>query len=290
MSKKQSQIPGREHEIERLLMETFRDDPPAGLEERLETPWQAFKDKAEQPFGPAQPAFWRLVTKGALAAAAVGMVVWGILMQAGGSSNVLAKNLSLIKTTVMVKDRVNLAPSLYCRIELSQDLDREQEYLVQWLPPNLQRVDTWDREGELIRTVWVRDQVITVAERGRENIYSVDTVGKIDDPYLPAILRMIRPEELGDLLYGEWEETGRELREGCVWSTYRIASLEERRTAFDMTVDLCDYRPVEIRRDLDTATAPQGTGQISLHFHFDWDHAVPMEHMIPEKKTAPREV
>ena len=52
MSKKQSQIPGREHEIERLLMETFQDDPPAGLEERLETPWQAFKDKAEQPFGP----------------------------------------------------------------------------------------------------------------------------------------------------------------------------------------------------------------------------------------------
>jgi hypothetical protein len=305
MSKKKSQFRGPDQEIDRLLMETLQEEMPAGLEERLDSHWEAFQNQAAAEGKPNLdaarnkkenvlrwflPVSRRLLPKAALAAAAVGMVIWGISLQAEGSSNVLAKNLNLIKTTVLVKDQVSLSQSLTCRVELSTEQNRNRVYLVRWLPPNLQRVDMWDREGNRIRTVWVSGQDITVADRRVENIYSVEEIGQIDDPYLPAILRLNQPQELADCLYGEWEEKERELREGCVWSTYRIASLEESRATFDMTVDLCDYRPVEIRRDLGSAKTPQAGGRTTLYFRFDWDTSIPMEHMVPEKKTAPREV
>jgi hypothetical protein len=306
MNKKNHQARGRDQEIDRLLRETLRDDPPAGLEQRLERHWEAFQDRASREAvrvrrsakgGHEDPLRWfllaskRLLPKGALAAAAVGMVVWGILMQAGGSSHVLANNLSLIKTTVLVKDQVSLAPALSCRVEVSDGSGGGRlAYLVQWLPPDLQRVDMWDRDGDPVRTVWVRDQIIIVADRGTERVYSVGDLGQIDDPYLPAILELIQPQELANRLYGEWEESRRELRENCIWSTFQIASLDEHRDTFDLTVDLCDYRPVEIRRVLDASALSQEGGRVTLHFRLTWDTEIPKERMIPEKQTIPWEV
>jgi hypothetical protein len=193
----------------------------------------------------------------------------------------LTKNISLLRTAVLVKDQVTLSESMTCRIELIREGERNTKFIIKWLPPDRTRIDLHDTQGKAIRTIWTIQGHCTVFDHATGEVTSAFDPELVVGPYLSAVADYIHPARLAERLYGEWLEKRREARGECEQRTYRLSPPGKAEEAVEMTVDLCEWLPVAVSRAV--PYDPPETGRAStLALQFDWNSPVSPEEMIPD--------
>ncbi len=282
---------GRKEGVDRLLRETLRDDLPVEVERRMKARSDRCRKEIEdehpeksasrtfRPNSIRLPVF-RWLPQSGLAAAGIFLIILGGLLQEGGSSHVLAKNISLIRTWVLVKDQVALSESMTCRIERIQEGEKKAGYVIKWLPPDHTRIDLIDARGKTVRTIWMIQGDFTVIDHATGEVASAVDLERVADPYLSAAAGFIHPARLAERLYEEWLETTREIRGDCEQRTYRLHPPGNAEEAVEMTVNMCDWLPVSV--SLAVPSDPSGAHRAAeLLLRFEWNTPVSPEEMLP---------
>ncbi len=286
---------GSKDALDRLLRETLRDDLPVEVKRRLKARFDRFqkqigdKQPEREPAGtprhkPIRIPALRWLPQSGLAAAGIFMIVWGGLLQEGGSSHILAKNISLLRTSVLVKDQVSFCESMICRIELIREGEKNAELIIKWLPPDQTRIDLLNAQGRMIRTAWMIQGDCTVIDYATGEVGSDVDLERVADAYISALAGFIHPARLAERLYDEWLEMRREVRGGCEHRTYRLIppgkAEEEMDMTVELTVDLCEWLPAAIFASI-PPDPPEEDRAATMNLRFEWNTPLSPEEMRP---------
>lgn len=267
--------------IDKLLKQTLKDDLPNEAEKRMRRQLYRFWEKTDQ----LEKAPWLsgLLPKTALAVASILMVIVGGYMQATGSRNSLAENLTLLGTSVMVTSQVNNSASMECLAQLPLENGELREYIIQWLSPGLTRVDVKEMDQKITRTMWLQEGEITISNHESQTVEIVRHMQEIPDPFIKPILELFSPNLLSEHLYGEWQFKLIRPHGECEWRTYAIV-LPEQKNQMEMTVDMCTYLPVEVENDIVDPTGRSSEGIIRIKVNFQWNTPISPQKMVPQSK------
>lgn len=282
-------------EIDDLLKQTLKDDLPPELESRMKKQLILFREKMErseqQRRKETNGILWRLfhgeglkwmrwmLKKQVLAPASIIMVVLGAVLQITGPSSVLAESISLLKTSVIVSDRVSHAESMECSMQIPGENEKDLNYSIQWLSPNLTRVQV--KNQNIIKTIWISEEQITIADHATNILRKVEKVGQIDDPEFQHALDLLSPHALVEQMEGKWRLKQYVQHGDCESGTFTVAIPEEK-TLLELTVDLCTFLPTNFKKFLADPKKESGEGKILMNVNFKWNTPIPPKLMLPK--------
>ncbi len=284
-------------EIDDLLKQTLKDGLPPELESRMKKQLKLFREKMEQPQqqrreetnGALRRLFhgegltwvkW-MFKKQVLAPASIIMVVLGAVLQITGPRSVLAESISLLKTSVIVSDRVSNAGSMECSMQVPAENEQHFKYSIQWLSPNLTRVQVKKQNQDIIKTMWISEEEITIADHATNILGKVENVNQIDDPEFKHALGLLSPLDLVERMDGKWRLKQYEQHGDCEWGIFTVAIPEEK-TLLELTVDLCTFLPTNFKKLLADAKKESGEGKILMNVNFKWNTSIPPQLMLPK--------
>jgi len=284
-------------EIDDLLKQTLKDDLPPELESRMKKQLILFREKMEQPQqqlreetnGALRRLFraeglkwikW-MFKKQFLAPASIIMVVLGTVMQISGPRSVLAESISLLKTSVIVSDRVSHAGSMECSMQVPAENGQHFKYSIQWLSPNLTRVQVKKQNQDIIKTMWISEEEITIVDHATNTLHNVEEFMQIDDPELQHTLGLLSPLDLVERMEGKWRLKQYEQHGDCEWGIFPVAIPEEK-TLLELTVDLCTFLPTNFKKLLADPKKESGKGKILMNVNFKWNTSIPPQLMLPK--------
>jgi len=285
------------YEIDDLLKQTLKDDLPPQLESRMKKQLELFRKKMEQPQrqrreetnGALRRLFqgeglkwikW-LFKKQVLAPASIIMVVLGAVLQITGPRSVLAESISLLKTSVIVSDRVSHAGSMDCSMQVPIENEKHFKYSIQWLSPNLTRVQLIKQNQDIIKTMWVSEEEITIADHATNRLRKVKKLEQIDDPEFQHALDLLSPHALVEQMEGKWRLKQYAQLGDCEWGIFTVAVPEEK-TFLELTVDLCTFLPTNFKKFLEDPKIESGEGKILINVDFKWNKSIPPQLMLPK--------
>jgi hypothetical protein len=284
-------------EIDDLLKQTLKDDLPPELESRMMKQLKLFPEKMEQSErqrrketnGSLVRIFrgeglrWMkwMFKKQVLAPASVIMVVWGGVLQVSGPRSVLAESISVLKTSVIVSDRVSHADSMECSMKVPAENAQHHEYSIQWLSPDLTRVQVKKPTQDIIKTMWISEEEITIAVHVTNTMRKVERVDQIDDPEFKHALGFLSPLDLVKRMDGKWQLKQYEQHGDCEWGTFTVAIPEEK-MLLELTVDLCTFLPTNFKIFLEDPKKESGDGKFLMNVNFKWNTSIPTQLMIPK--------
>ena len=284
-------------EIDDLLKQTLKDDLPPELESRMKKQLKLFREKMEQSDqqrreetnGALRRLFhgeglkWMqwMFKKQVLAPASIIMVVLGAVLQITGPSSILAESISLLKTSVIVSDRVSHAESMECSMQVLAENEQQLKYSIQWLSPNLTRVQLIKQNQDIIKTMWISEEEITIADHATNILRKVEKVEQIDDQEFQHALDLLSPLALVEQMAGKWRLKQYEQQGDCEWSTFTVAVPEEK-TFLELTVDLCTFLPTNFKKFLEDPKKESGEGKILMDVNFKWNTSILPQLMLPK--------
>jgi len=284
-------------EIDDLLKQTLKDDLPLELESRMKKQLTLFREKMEQPqqqrreetTGAMRRLFqgeglkWMkcVFKKQFLAPASIIMVVLGTVLQISGPRSVLAESISLLKTSVIVSDRVSHAGSMECSMQMPAENGQHLKYFIQWLSPNLTRVQVKKQNQDTIKTMWISEEEITIADHVTNTLRKVERINQIDDPDFKQALGLLSPLDLVERMDGKWRLKQYEQHGDCEWGIFTVAIPEEK-TFLELTVDLCTFLPTNFKKFLEDPKKESGEGKILMNVNFKWNTSIPPQLMLPK--------
>jgi len=284
-------------EIDDLLKQTLKDDLPPELESRMKKQLMLFREKMEQPQqqrrketnGALRRLFhgeglkWMkwMFKKQVLAPASIIMVVWGGVLQITGPRSVLAESISLLKTSVIVSDRVSHARSMECSMKVPTENAQHHEYSIQWLSPDFTRVQVKKPSQDIIKTMWISEKEITIAVHVTNTMRKVERVNQIDDPEFKHALGFLSPLDLVKRMDGKWQLKQYEQHGDCEWGTFTVAIPEEK-MLLELTVDLCTFLPTNFKIFLEDPKKESGDGKFLMNINFKWNTSIPPQLMLPK--------
>ncbi|UCC40238.1 MAG: hypothetical protein JSV96_01935 [Candidatus Aminicenantes bacterium] len=284
-------------EIDDLLKQTLKDDLPPELESRMKKQLILFRKKMEQSEqkhreetnGALQRLFhggglkWMrwMLKKQVLAPASIIMVVLGAVLQITGPSSVLAESISLLKTSVIASNRVSHAESMECSIKLLSENKEHFKYLIQWLSPNLTRVQVKKQNQDIIKTMWISEEEITIADHATNTLRKVKNVDQIDDPELQHALGLLSPHGLLEQMEGKWQLKQYKQQGDCESGIFTVAFPEEK-TLMELTVDLCTFLPTSFKKFIEDPKEKSREGKILMNVNFRWNTSIPTQLMLPK--------
>jgi len=284
-------------EIDDLLKQTLKDDLPPELESRMKKQLKLFREKMDQPqqqrreetSGARRRLFqgeglkWMqwMFKKQVLAPASIIMVVLGAVLQITGPSSILAESISLLKTSVIVSDRVSHAESMECSMQVLAENEQQLKYSIQWLSPNLIRVQLIKQNQDIIKTMWVSEEEITIADHATNILRKVEKVEQIDDPEFQHALDLLSPLDLVEQMEGKWRLKQYSQQGDCESGTFTVAIPEEK-TLLELTVDLCTFLPTNFKKFLEDPKKESGEGKILMDVNFKWNTSIPTQLMLPK--------
>ncbi len=284
-------------EIDDLLKKTLKDDLPPELESRMEKQLILFRKKLEQSEqrrrqetnralrrlfqgGGLKWMRWML-KKQVLAPASIIMVVLGAVLQITGPSSVLAESISLLKTSVIASDRVSHAESMECSIQLLEENKQHFKYFIQWLSPNLTRVQVKKQNQDIIKTIWISEEEITIADHATNILRKVEKTRQIDVPEFQHALGLLSPHDLVEQMEGKWWLKHYKKQGDCESGTFTVA-LPEEKTSMELTVDLCTLLPTSFKKFLADPKQESDKGKILMEVNFKWNISIPPQLMLPK--------
>jgi len=284
-------------EIDDLLKQTLKDDLPPELESRMKKQLILFREKMEQPQqqlreetnGALRRLFraeglkwikW-MFKKQFLAPASIIMVVLGAVLQTTGPSSVLAESISLLKTSVIVSDRVSHAGSMECSMQVPAENEQHLKYSIHWLSPNLTRVQVKKPNQDTIKTMWISEEEITIADHETNIMRKVENVNQIDDQEFRHVLGLLSPLDLVERMEGKWRLKHYKQHGDCEWGTFTVAIPEEK-TLLELTVDLCTFLPTNFKKFLADPKKESRDGKILMNVNFKWNTSIPTQLMLPK--------
>jgi hypothetical protein len=284
-------------EIDDLLKQTLKDDLPPELESRMMKQLKFFPEKMEQSeqqrrketngslvrIFKGEGLRWMrwMFKKQVLAPASIIMVVWGGVLQISNPRSVLAESISVLKTSVIVSDRVSHADSMECSMKVPVENAQHHEYSIQWLSPDLTRVEVKKPSQDIIKTMWISEEEITIAVHVTNTMRKVEGVDQIDDPEFKHALGFLSPLDLVKRMDGKWRLKQYEQHGDCEWGTFTVAIPEEE-MLLELTVDLCTFLPTNFKIFLEDPKKERGDGKFLINVNFKWNTSIPTQLMLPK--------
>jgi len=284
-------------EIDDLLKQTLKDDLPPESESRMKKQLMLFREKMEQSEQQRRKetygVLWRLFhgeglkwmklvfKKQILASASIIMVVLGGVLQISGPRSVLAESISLLKTSVIVSDQVSHAGSMECSMQVPAENDQHLKYSIHWLSPNLTRVQVKKQNQNIIKTMWISEEEITIADHATNILGKVENVNQINDPEFKHALGLLSPLDLVERMEGKWRLKQYEQHGDCERGIFTV-EIPEEKTFLELTVDLCTFLPTNFKKFLADPKKESGKGKILMNVNFKWNTSIPPQLMLPK--------
>lgn len=287
----------RDFETDNLLKKILRDDLPPELESSMKKQLILFREKMErseqQRRKETYEVLWRLFhgeglkwmqwmfKKQVLASVSIIMVLLGGALQITGPRSVLARSISLLKTSVFVSNQVLHAGSMECSVQVPAENDKPLEYSIQWLSPDRTRVQVAESSYNIIKTLWLLNEEITIADHNKKTLRKVKNIEQINDPQFQHVMGFLSPFDLAERMDGKWQLRQYKQQGECERETYTITIPEE--TAFlEVIIDLCTYLPINIKKFLPDSTKKNGEAKMLMNIHFKWNTPIPPQIMLPK--------
>ena len=152
---------------------------------------------------------------------------------------------------------------------------------IQWLSPDLTRVQVTKPTQETIKTMWISEEEITIADHVTNTLRKVERVNQIDNPEFKQTLGLLSPLDLVERMEGKWRLKQYKKHGDCEWGTFVVAIPEEK-ALLELTVDLCTYLPTHIKKFLADPKGESGVGKILMDVNFKWNTSIPTQLMLPK--------
>lgn len=285
----------KDTDIDHLLKQALKDDIPPDVEismkEQLDKLRLKMEEGVTEKMGAGRKAFrgkvsfidvrWAhfLFKKEALVVVSLLMIVLGGFIQSSGASNQLTLNLSILGTSVAVSDQMSRSHSMECSIQLSGENQKPLNYSIQWLSPNLSKIQVKESENIPLKTIWVSEEDITIADHANDRVYKETKPELFDDPIIQPIVRYLAPTDLVERMYGEWELKRSEKIGECSYGIFTVF-LPNEKALLEMTVDHCVYLPVSIKEI--SPAEKQSEKKSILNVKFTWNAPLSPEHFSPK--------
>lgn len=286
-----------EFEIDDLLKETLKDDLPPESENRMKKQLALFRKKVEQPEvrheretggfldrlfqgGGIQRVQWVFI-RSVLACVSITMVVLGGVLQISGSHNSLTENISTLGTSISVSDQLNHTRSMECSVLVPVENDDPLKYSIQWLSPNKTRVQIIKQDKTIIKTIWLSEEEITIADHIKNTLHKGKNIEHMNDSHILPVKGFLSPFDLVERMGGNWLLKQYTKEGECEWGTFTV-SMPEEKALLEMTVDLCTYLPVSIKKFLPDPSQEGREGKILMTIHFRWNTPIPSQLTFPK--------
>lgn len=289
--------------LDSLLQQTLKDDLPKDTEGVMKRQLERFRKKMEQAetldtqarsrkfFGISHLKNVRwinsLFTKEVLVIVSLLMVVLGSVIHSSGSPNRLVENLSILGTSVVVPSQMSRSQSMECAIRVYDDQENPLEYSIQWVSPNLSKIQVADSDTGLLKTVWLAEEDIVITDHVSGSTRRERRPAHLRDPLIRSISGYIDPAELAQQMYGEWKLEQYEQQRECGRGVFMVA-LPDERSMLEVTIDLCSYLPITIKKF--PASGKHGEENVTISVQYTWNVQISPEQLSPkpikENQTA----
>ena len=293
-----------EAEIDDLLKQVLKDDLPPEPESRMKRQFIQFRESVEKSDLRQRMdirVIWRhflrlpvwqglqwMFRKEVLALSSLIMLALGGFMHLSGHRSALAESVLLLRTSVLVSDQIRQATSMECRVEVPAEEGRSLAYFIQWLSPDMTRVDV-QKNGEIHNTLWISDKGITVADHVRSTLSKIESVEQIKDHLFQTVMGFLSPNELAERMYMSWQPKQYEEQDERDLGTFTFAVPEEK-TLLEMVVDLNTYLPQGTKKYYGRLKENGKERKLMMQVQFIWNRPVSPQFMIPEIQKRSQDV
>jgi hypothetical protein len=269
--------------IDRLLQQTFKDDLPPDAENAMKRQLDRFRTKMEQAetdgiraeskgsrgISYLKSIRWAhfLLKKEVFIVVSLLMIVLGGFIQSSGSSNKLAENLSVLGTSVVVSNQMSRSQSMECSILMSRENQKPLKCSIQWLAPNLSKIRVEESDNTPLKTIWLSEEDIVIVDHVVDTLHKERHLAQFSDPMIQPIVGYLAPKELVERMYGEWQLIQYQ-KEECGMGIFTVA-LPNERAVLKVTVDLCTYLPVTIKKILSAEEHDEET--LVFEIRYTWN-------------------
>lgn len=284
-------------DIDELLKQSLKDDLPPEAEKSMKRQLIQLRKKMEKLEREPTPRInkylnklfraerkpWMhwMLKKEVLAAASVAMIVLGSMLHMSGSQSALSKKISLLGTSVLVSGQVSRVESMECAVKALKDDAKSLTYSIQWVPPNLTKVQIKRSDDAVIKTLWLSEEEILIKDHIKGTISREKNIAQISDPHFHAVLGLLSPPDLVERMYGQWQLKQHEKHGDCEWGIF-IITLPEESALLEISVDLCTYFPVNMEKFILDSSKENKKGKLLLNVHFKWNTTISLQEISPE--------
>lgn len=283
--------------IDEFLKQALKDDLPPEVERKMKRQLTLFREKMEtkrpQRETETMSFLWRFLSgqrvewgqhilkRGVVALASIIVVVLGIHMQTTGAQGGLAESLTALGTSASVFNQVHRVESMECLINIYDKNKETLKYSIQWLSPNKTRAHL-EKPGEIpFKTMWIKDQEITIVDHMKNTIRNVKNMEQIKNSQFQSILSFLSPSLLEESLQGHWVLKQFKQQEGYESGIFDVINQEER-TRMEVTIDMSTNLPATIKKLLPDPTRTRGEGTVFMNISFKWNTPIPLDLMAPK--------
>ena len=179
-------------------------------------------------------------------------------------------------------DAITGAPSISLRNINIHDKNKETlRYSILWLYPNKTRAHLEKPEEIPFKTMWIKDQEITIVDHMNDTIRNVEDMETIKSSQFQPILDFLSPLLLEERLQGQWIFKQFKHQEGHEWGIFDVINLEEG-TRMEVTINMSTHLPVTIKKLVSDPTRTRGEGDIFINISFKWNAPIPLDLMVPK--------
>ena len=280
--------------IDHLLQQTFTDDLPPDAKNAMKRQLDRFRTKMDQAQTDRTRAESRpsrgisylkgirwihfLLKKEVFVVVSLLMIVLGGFIQSSGSSNKLAENLSVLGTSVVVSNQMSRSQSMECSIQMTRENEKPLKYSIQWLSPNLSKIQVEESDNTPLKTIWLSEEDIVIVDHVADTLRKERHLAQFSDPMLQPIVGYLAPKELVERMYGEWQLIQYQ-KEECGLGLFMVA-LPDERAILEVTVDLCTYLPVTIKKIL--PAEERGEETLVFDVRYTWNIPLSPELLSPQ--------
>lgn len=283
-------------DMDSLLKEVLKDDLPPEAENRMKRRFIQFRERIEQQ--KRQPRMnigmigrhlfrqetWRwahwMLRKEILAFSSIIMIALGGFMHLSGHSSALAESLSMLRTSVSVWEQVRHAASMECTVQMPAQNDKSLAYSIQWISPNMTRVDVWSAD-QINKTLWMLDERFIIVDHVKNTLHKAESFVQIKDSVFQPVMEFLSPEELAERIYRRWQPMQYKQQVEHERGTFVFTNHEEM-ALLEMTIDLNTYLPVKISKFLQDSFKTGEERKLALEVHFTWNQPISPKLMVPE--------
>lgn len=286
-----------DQKIDEFLKQALKDDLPLEAERKMKRQLTLFREKMEEKRPEHETEtisfLWRLLSgqrvewgqymlkRGVVALASIIVVVLGIYMQTTGAQGGLAESLTALGTSASVFNQVRGVESMECLINIYDKNKETLKYSIQWLSPNKTRVHL-EKPGEIpFKTMWIKDQEITIVDHTKNTIRNVKSMEQIKNSQFQPILGFLSPSLLEESLQGHWVLKQFKQQEDYESGIFDVINQEER-TRMEVTINMSTNLPATIKKLLPDPTRTREEGTVFMNVSFKWNTPIPLDLMAPQ--------
>jgi hypothetical protein len=166
-----------------------------------------------------------------------------------------------------------------CSIQALGENDEALEYTIQWVSPDLSKILISDSDRTLLKTIWLSEENLVIADHVSDTTREERRPALHSVPLIQPAIGYLDPTVLAEQMYGEWKLELYQQHTECRQGIFKV-TLPDERAILEVTVDLCTYLPITIRKLL--ISEDHGEGKVIMSVQFSWNSQLSPESLSPK--------